>query len=354
MTASDRVSDGGQRPDMDGVDLKRRVLSAAVEAVGEAILITGPELGPPGPRIEYANPAFTRMSGYAMDEVVGRSPRILQGANTDRALLDRLRAALQAGQPFQGEAVNYRKDGTEYVVEWLITPVLDAAGRISHWVSAQRDMTERRRAEAVQRRLLDEVNHRVNNTLAAVQSMAVQTLHAAPCGEDTRSAFLGRLFALSRVHDLLARSHWLGASLGSLVEAQLALHRGRHPERVRASGPELLLRPSATVALGMALHELVANAAAHGALSASGGQVRLEWAVRGTEAGERLWLRWAESGGPPLPGPPARRGFGARLIEKGLARELRAETTLAFEPSGLRCGIDAPLEAVVETRSHGR
>ncbi|TDH57968.1 PAS domain-containing protein [Dankookia rubra] len=336
------------------VALKPQVLSAAVEAVGEAILITSPDLASSGPRIEYANPAFTRMTGYALNEIVGRSPRILQGPNTDRAMLDHLRAALAAGRSFQGEAVNYRKDGTEYVVEWLITPVRDAGGQITHWVSAQRDITERRLAEAVQQRLLDEVNHRVNNTLATVQSMALQTLRAAPCAENTRVAFLDRLFALSRVHDLLARAHWTGAALKTLAAAQLAPHQGKDPERVRASGPELLLRSGAAVALGIALHELAANAAMHGALSVPGGQVRLDWAIRKAETGERLWLCWVESGGPPVPRTPARRGFGMRLIEHGLTRELRAETRLLFEPTGLRCDIDAPLEAVAEAHSDDR
>ncbi|MGH1575341.1 PAS domain-containing protein [Methylobacterium sp. P31] len=128
------------RPDLE-------VLLAAVEASGEAILITSAELDPPGPRIEYANPAFTRMTGYAAHEVLGRSPRLLQGPGTERGVLDRMRAALAAGEPFQGEALNYRKDGSTYMVEWLITPVRNADGRITRWVSAQRDVTQRRASE---------------------------------------------------------------------------------------------------------------------------------------------------------------------------------------------------------------
>jgi PAS domain S-box-containing protein len=323
------------------------LLRAAVEAVGEAILITGPELDPPGPRIEYVNPGFTRMTGYTAEEVVGRTPRILQGPGTDRAELDRMRAALEADRPFRGEAINYRKDGTEYVVEWLITPVLGKDGRAAHWVSAQRDVTGRKRAEARQRRLLDEVNHRVNNTLAAVQSVAAQTLRAAPSTEPVRAALLGRLFALSRAHDLLARGYWAGVPLRDLAEGQLALHRDGNPARVEAAGPEVWLRPGAAVALGMALHELATNAAAYGALSAPDGRVRLEWSLVGTaDRGERLCLRWAERGGPPVPGPPARRGFGSRLLERGLAQELRAETRLLFAPPGLCWEFDAPLAAV--------
>lgn len=322
------------------------LLRAAVEAVDEAIVITGPELDPPGPRIEYVNAGFTRMTGYAAEEVLGRTPRMLQGPDTDRAVLDLMRAALEAGRPFRGEAVNRRKDGTAFSVEWLITPVLDRAGRVAHWVSAQRDVTERKSAEARQRRLLDEVNHRVNNALAAVQSVAVQTLRAAPDSEAVRMALLGRLFALSRVHGLLARGHWAGVPLRDLAEGQVAPHRGPDPARLEAAGPEVWLRPGAAVALGMALHELAANAAAHGALSSPGGRVRLHWAVGATAGGERLSVRWAERGGPPVPGPPARRGFGSRLIERGLAQELQAEARLLFEAPGLRCEIDAPLAAV--------
>ena len=322
------------------------LLRAAVEAVGEAILITSPDLDEPGPRIEYANPGFARMTGYTADEVVGRTPRILQGPGTDRAELDRMRADLDAGRPFWGEAINYRKDGTEFFVEWLITPVRDGDGRVAHWVSAQRDVTDRKRAEARQRRLLDEVNHRVNNALAAVQSMAAQTLRAAQCPEAVRAAFLGRLLALSRVHNLLARGYWAGAPLRELVEGQLAPHRDGDPARIVAAGPEVWLRPGAAVALGMALHELATNAAAHGALSAPGGRVRLDWSVVAATAGERLGVRWAEEGGPPVPGPPARRGFGSRLLGRGLGQELQAETRLLFAPPGLRWEIDAPLAAV--------
>lgn len=337
----------GEAATAGGASRELELLRAAVEAVGEAIVITGPDLDPPGPRIEYVNSGFTRMTGYAAEEVVGRTPRFLQGPETDRAVLDRMRAALEAGQPTRGEAVNYRKDGTAFFIEWLITPVVDEQGRVAHWVSAQRDVTGRKRAEARQRRLLDEVNHRVNNTLAAVQSVAAQTLRSAPCSEAVRAAFLGRLLALSRVHDLLARGYWAGAPLRDLSEGQLASHRGGDAARVQAAGPEVWLRPGAAVALGMALHELAANAAAHGALSSPGGRVQLDWSVGPAAQGERLRVRWAEEGGPRLPGPPARRGFGSRLIERGLTQELQAEARLLFEAPGLRCEIDAPLAAIL-------
>lgn len=320
-------------------------LGAAIDVVGEAIVVTDGSLASPGPRIEYANPAFSQMTGYSSEEVQGRSPRMLQGEKTDRTVLNRMRQALEARQTFEGEVVNYRKDGTEFVVHCRITPVFGDDGQVAQWVSALRDITDRRQAEQLQVRLLAEVNHRVNNTLAAVQSMALQTLRAATCTEPTRSAFLGRLFALARIHHLLARTHWSGAQLVDLARTQLSPHCS-DSSRIEASGPALLLRPNAAIALGLALHELAVNAATHGALSAPTGRVRLVWLVQPNVLGEQLQLAWTEESGPLVAGPPARRGFGVRILERALMQELQASTRLNFEPEGLRCGIELPLHVV--------
>lgn len=161
--------DGSDHPAHLPPDLT--VLLAAVEASGEALLITSADLDEPGPRIEYANPAFTRMSGYEVHEVLGRTPRLLQGPRTERDVLDRMRMALTSGDSFQGEALNYRKDGSTYTVEWLITPVRDRDGRITRWISAQRDITERRAFEDRQGLLVRELHHRVRNTLSTVQAV---------------------------------------------------------------------------------------------------------------------------------------------------------------------------------------
>ncbi len=321
------------------------LLRTVIGALGEAVIITDPELDAPGPRIQYVNPAFTRLTGYAPHEVLGQTPRILQGPNTDRTFLDDLRATLTAGRSFRGEAINYRKDGTQYVVEWSITPVLEG-DRVTHWVAVQRDVTELRRAEEQRRRLAAEVNHRVNNNLAALQSVAAQTAQKAETAAEFKDAFQERLRALARVHRLLARRYWAGISLGELAEAQVAPHLGGKVERLRASGPEVSLCPGAAVALGMALSELAANAADHGALSVSGGYVHLHWEIEAGTDGDRLILRWTEEGGPPVR-PPSGRGFGSRLVERGLQQELRAEAWLLFEPSGLRCEISLPIDTLI-------
>ena len=135
--------------DADPIRPDLNVLLAAVEASGEAVLITSADPTEPGPRIEYVNPAFAKMTGYSVREAVGQTPRILQGPKTDPAVLDRMRAALAAGEPFHGQTVNYRKDGSTYVVEWLITPIRDPDGRITRWISAQRDVTERHAPSAM-------------------------------------------------------------------------------------------------------------------------------------------------------------------------------------------------------------
>ena len=315
-----------------------------MRAIGEAIVVTGPNLDPPGPTIEYVNPGFERMTGYAAHEVVGHSPRLLQGPLTDRAALDRLRSRLDAGHSVQAEAVNYRKDGTPYDVEWLITPVL-TDGRVVHWVAAQRDVTERKRAERRQERLVNELNHRVNNSLAAVQAVAAQTFRESQrsVGE-VREAFRDRLLALSRVHILLAQERWEGVPLRALVERQ-TVPRGGSSKNVDLDGPEVQLRPGAAVAFGMALHELMTNALQHGALSRPDGHVRLHWLIEPNLGTKRLRLRWVEENGPPVI-QPIRRGLGLRLIERGLSYGLRADVRLLFEPSGMRCEVDAPLDAI--------
>ena len=123
------------------------LLAEAMRFVREAVLITTAQLDPPGPEIVFVNEGFCRMSGYAREEVIGKSPRILQGPKTDRAQLDRLRHQLSSGEPFDGETFNYRKDGSEYVIEWHTAPLRNRAGEISHWVASQRDVTERKALE---------------------------------------------------------------------------------------------------------------------------------------------------------------------------------------------------------------
>lgn len=320
------------------VDL--RLLRAAVEASGEAILITSADLDEPGPRIEYANPAFTRMTGYAAHEAIGRSPRFLQGPDTDRTALDRVWAALRAGEATQGEALNYRKDGSTYVVEWLITPVCEADGRITHWVSAQRDVTERRAYEDRQSMLVRELHHRVKNTLATVQAVFNATARSGLSVAEFTRAFSGRVASLARTHALITEDEAQAAAFEGLLRAELQPYDERG--RLTLEGPRVVLPSEIAVPVGMALHELTTNALRHGALADPDGRLQVTWWVEEAAEGRALRWDWTEHDGPPV-GHPTREGFGSRLLNKVLAAQTGAEVDVAFASDGIRVSVRMPL-----------
>jgi two-component sensor histidine kinase len=201
--------------------------------------------------------------------------------------------------------------------------------------AAMATMVEMREHEARQKLLLDELNHRVKNTLASVQSVAVQTLNDSKGMAEARRLFLDRLMALSATHNLLVRHEWEGASLHELIDEALK----PYGQAYAYAGPDVQLDANLAVSLGMALHELATNALKHGAWSGGG---RVDIAVTTTET--VLNFIWHESGGPPVP-EPGKRGFGSRLLERGVASEVDGDVTLDFAPGGLICMIQAPLSA---------
>jgi len=326
---------GPPRPDLE-------VLLAAIEASGEAILITSAELDEPGPRIEYANPAFSRMTGYQASEVLGRTPRILQGPRTDRAVLNRMHGALAAGEPFQGEALNYRKDGSTYMVEWLITPVRDAEGHIVRWVSAQRDITERHAAEDRQNLLVRELHHRVKNTLATVQAVLNASLRSSLGLAEFRQAFTGRIASLAKTHALITEDRTQAVAFQDLLTAELKAYDEAGRRRVTMRGPHVLLPSELAVPVGMALHELAMNAVLHGALADPDGCLELDWSVEEGPSGPMLHWTWNEHDGPPV-ALPTREGFGSQLLNRVLTQQIGAKVDIAFDPDGLRVDVAIPL-----------
>lgn len=207
------------------------------------------------------------------------------------------------------------------------------------------DVTERMHAEQRQKLLLSELNHRVKNNLAIVQTLAAQTFQSAAC-KAALATFEARLTALSTAHDVLTRESWNGADVGDVVRGTLAAWTSGADPRVRIEGEGLRLRPTAAQALTLALHELATNASKYGALSNALGQVEVRWRVTPGRHG-RLQMTWHERGGPPVQ-PPARRGFGSWLIETGLAQDLGGKVELAFEPQGVTCRIEAPVAEIRE------
>jgi two-component sensor histidine kinase len=205
------------------------------------------------------------------------------------------------------------------------------------------DVTERKRAEERQKLLVNELNHRVKNTLVSVQSIASQTLRTTDTPAAFRDAFEGRIMALSHTHDLLTQQNWAGASLREIFDFELEAFAAR--DRIAFDyARDVQLSPKATVALGMAIHELATNALKYGALSAPGGAVHVAWGPE-PDADSALRLTWTERGGPPVV-PPRRQGFGARLLEKGLAGELSAQVALAYDSLGLVCTMRLPIRAL--------
>ena len=189
--------------------------------------------------------------------------------------------------------------------------------------------------------LVDELNHRVKNTLATVQAMAEQTLQKARDPAHFVDSFRGRLQALSRAHNLLTQRTWRSVDLEALIREQLLVDAAQG-ERITCSGPQLQLQPRVAVHLGLALHELGTNARKYGALKVPEGRLGVTWRVTGQGGGRVLELNWVESGGP-LVSPPAVQGFGTLLIERGLKHSLGGEARMNFAPTGVMCDMRLPL-----------
>jgi two-component sensor histidine kinase len=208
--------------------------------------------------------------------------------------------------------------------------------------AAQREIAERREAEKHRELLINELNHRVKNTLATVQSVAAQTLRTSALDAEVRHRLDARLIALSDAHNLLTEHNWTGATLDEVVEMALRPHRSEREDRFEVEGPQVPLPPKSALALAMALHELTTNAIKYGALSNESGRVIIRWQVNDEDTGPRLHMTWTEQGGPPVT-PPTRRGFGTRLVERGLAADLGGSVQLSYPASGVVCTIDTPL-----------
>jgi len=251
--------------------------------------------------------------------------------------------ALKEDRAVRGaEAIAERPDGTRVPFVPYPTPLHDAKGRLIGAINMLVDITDRKQAENRQKVLIDELNHRVKNTLATVQSLAMQTARHADSLQDFTGRFQARLLALAKAHDLLTKRHWEHAPLGSLVSEVVAPLNGAAEARVTIGGPSIELSPRMALSLTMALSELTTNATKYGALSSEHGTVSLLWSLRQTSEVPTLHFEWLEHGGPRVT-PPTRRGFGVRLMERCIEGDLHGTFDLAFEPDGLCCRMTIPV-----------
>lgn len=199
------------------------------------------------------------------------------------------------------------------------------------------------RGEMLHNLLIEELNHRVKNTLALMQAIAVQTFRSA--SRDERAKFEGRLGALAEAHNLLSQEKWAGSELQEVIARALQPFLLNGPDRIRITGPAVPLSPRLAVVLSMIVHEIATNAAKYGALSNDTGRVTLEWEVVADTPKPRLRLIWTEIGGPPVTAP-VQRGFGSRLVERSARDQLGGEATVDFLPRGVVCTVTCALDEV--------
>jgi PAS domain S-box-containing protein len=293
--------------------------------------------------IVFANESFLTLTGYDRAEVLGQSFNALLARGVDAPTREKVETAVGGGADDELVVRYRRKNGSEFWADIFISPVRDARGDlVQHFISFI-DLTRHKDDQARLERLIDELNHRVKNTLSTVQSIVGQALRRSSDPAVVQAAIETRLLALSRLHDLLTSENWEGAGLRDLVGSVLKPFgmAGDAAERFEISDFNVRLTPKITLALGVALLELATNAAKYGALSTDQGIVALSWAIETTPGGDRLMLRWSENDGPPVRSP-IHKGFGSQVLERGLPHELGAVVRLEFPPTGVVCVIDLP------------
>lgn len=241
----------------------------------------------------------------------------------------------------EAEVLIERPDGSRVPVLCNIDPIRDGEGRIVGAVNVFLDISERKRQEAHTAILMSEVNHRAKNLLGLVQAIARQTAATNP--KDFLERFTDRVQALSANQDLLVQNSWHGVDIDDLVRAQLSHFADLVGTRIELFGPKLRLTAAAAQAIGLALHELATNAGKYGALSNASGRVDIHWRIEG----DRLHMRWAERGGPPV-APPPRKGFGTTVIDTMARLTVAGTVDLSYAPAGLTWQLDCPADRALE------
>ena len=315
------------------------------------------EIAPDG-KFLRVNEAICTITGFSREHLLAQ--KLFTHTHPDDTDPDRDAFRKQVAGQLEFYSVEKRFIRPDGRVIWLSvrsSPVRGADGHLRYVVRVVQEVTERKASERRQKLLIDELNHRVKNTLATVQSLASQTARVAPTPSAFREGFEGRLIALSKAHDQLTVHHWENADLRDLLSGSLAPYTVAGSERIVLRGEDIVLRPRAVLTLAMAFHELTTNAAKYGALSIPGGRIEIRWQPVGGDDGKRpsLKIDWIEKDGPAV-SEPQRRGFGSKLIEGSIAAEHGGSARLAFEPNGLRCEIVIPLEtatADVDTEPQG-
>jgi PAS domain S-box-containing protein len=291
--------------------------------------------------IVFVNDSLVSLTGYEREELLGRSFNFLLARDSAPTVLAEVDRKLDRGSGAASDHLYHRKDGSAFWAATFVTPVRNDSGAVVQNFVSLADLTRHKQEQRHSKMLIDELNHRVKNTLATVLSIVGQALRGASDPAEIRQSIESRLFALSRSHDILTREDWRGVGLLDLVHDALepfGITDARAPRFV-IQGQNIRLSPKATLVLSIVLHELATNALKHGALSNQAGSIRIDWSTEQRAADSRLIFRWKERNGPPV-SPPSRKGFGSNMIEGGVPYELDGTARLDYRADGLLCTID--------------
>ena len=320
---------------------RRQLLDMFMQTPGFVAVLNGPEHV-----IQLHNGAYGQLIGHR--DVVGKPIREALPELAGQGYYDFLDEVLATGEPFQGRQspvqLQQTPNGplaTRYL-NFIYQPIRNDGGGIVGVFVQGHDVTDTVLAAERQKLMIDELNHRVKNTLATVQSIAMQT---ARSHEDPRSfaeTFQSRILSLSHTHDLLTRSHWEGAELREILEHETTAYG---PHRLTLNGPNVALDPAMAVSLGMIFHELATNAAKYGALTPGDGRVLVDWSLADL-TDPQLIIFWRETGGPSV-AQPERRGFGSRLIERNVRHDLAGTVQMHYRDDGFIAEIAIPLNKEV-------
>ncbi len=315
-----------------------RLLEMFMQAPGFVAVLVGPEHV-----FQTHNAAYAQLIGRR--DITGLPLRDALPEITDQGFVSILDAVRETGEAYEGRAAPVKLQRTAdgpletVYLDFIYQPIRDAAGKVAGIFVQGHDVTDNVIAAERQKLMIDELNHRVKNTLATVQSIAMQTARSHTEPKTFAESFQARLMALSHTHDLLTRSHWEGADLRAILEHETEAHG---PHRISLNGQPVGLGPATALSLGMIFHELATNAAKYGALSTPDGRVLVDWSIA-DQARPVLHLSWRELDGPPVT-EPARRGFGSRLIERNVRHDLAGEVKLDYATAGFSAEFMVPLD----------
>jgi len=316
------------------------ILGKAVRHARLPLCITDPKL--PDNPIVYVNEAFTELTGYALEEIVGQNCRFLQGPETTRESIDTVREILLDRRVDTVEILNYRKDGSAFVNALQLGPINDEDGNLAFFFGSQLNVSERRRAERELRELADEeLLHRLRNIVNVMTAMVRMTAREESDPKEFADKVMERLSALGSAHfDTIGRSDQTEIDFATLVKPIARAYTSGRGDQIQLSGKNPAISHQLISPLTLALHELATNAVKHGALSTPQGRVYLDVSLQKLPA--RMRFSWQETGGPEVAKPS--RSSGSKIIQS-LARAAGGTLSYEWRREGLLATADFPIDA---------